>query len=88
MLIKEYRTPLPLEVEEYRIAQLYMIAKKSSQESVGGAGAGRGVEILVNNPYSDGPGGQGQFTHKILHIGRLVIRDIKLGLSCAKLSQN
>lgn len=26
MLIKEYRIPLPLTVEEYRIAQLYMIA--------------------------------------------------------------
>lgn len=25
MLIKEYRIPLPLTVEEYRIAQLYMI---------------------------------------------------------------
>ena len=25
MLIKEYRIPLPLSVEEYRIAQLYMI---------------------------------------------------------------
>ena len=26
MLIKEYRIPLPLTIEEYRIAQLYMIA--------------------------------------------------------------
>jgi hypothetical protein len=26
MLIKEYHIPLPLTVEEYRIAQLYMIA--------------------------------------------------------------
>lgn len=26
MLIKEYRIPLPLSVEEYKIAQLYMIA--------------------------------------------------------------
>ena len=26
MLIKEYRIPMPLTVEEYRIAQLYMIA--------------------------------------------------------------
>lgn len=25
MLIKEYRIPLPMSVEEYRIAQLYMI---------------------------------------------------------------
>ncbi|KAL3276185.1 hypothetical protein HHI36_020904 [Cryptolaemus montrouzieri] len=66
MLIKEYRIPLPLTVEEYRIAQLYMIAKKSRQES---SGAGSGVEILVNEPYKDGPGGQGQYTHKVYHVG-------------------
>ncbi len=33
MLIKEYRIPLPMSVEEYRIAQLYMIAKKSREET-------------------------------------------------------
>ena len=33
MLTKEYRIPLPMTVEEYRIAQLYMIAKKSREES-------------------------------------------------------
>ncbi|XP_069686277.1 protein retinal degeneration B isoform X6 [Periplaneta americana] len=66
MLIKEYHIPLPLTVEEYRIAQLYMIAKKSRDES---KGAGSGVEILVNEPYDDGPGGQGQYTHKIYHVG-------------------
>jgi hypothetical protein len=26
MLIKEYRIPVPMTVDEYRIAQLYMIA--------------------------------------------------------------
>lgn len=26
VLVKEYRIPLPLTVEEYRVAQLYMIA--------------------------------------------------------------
>ncbi|XP_071487163.1 protein retinal degeneration B-like [Diadema antillarum] len=66
MLIKEYRIPLPLSVEEYRIAQLYMIQKKSRQES---KGAGSGVEILINQPYEDGPGGSGQYTHKVYHIG-------------------
>ncbi|KAL3181906.1 hypothetical protein MRX96_035852 [Rhipicephalus microplus] len=35
MLLKEYRIPLPLSVEEYRVAQLYMIAKKSREESKG-----------------------------------------------------
>lgn len=66
MLLKEYRIALPLTVDEYRIAQLYMIAKKSREES---HGAGSGVEILVNEPYKDGPGGEGQYTHKIFHVG-------------------
>lgn len=88
MLIKEYRIPLPLTVEEYRIAQLYMIAvsfnlcqansiwnnlnfvfvkqKKSREES---SGAGSGIEILVNEPYENGPGGNGQYTRKIYHVG-------------------
>ncbi|XP_076674034.1 retinal degeneration B isoform X4 [Andrena cerasifolii] len=66
MLIKEYRIPLPLTVEEYRIAQLYMIAKKSREES---QGAGSGVEIIVNEPYNNGPGGNGQYTHKVYHVG-------------------
>ncbi|XP_050099369.1 protein retinal degeneration B isoform X1 [Anopheles aquasalis] len=66
MLIKEYRIPLPLTVEEYRIAQLYMIAKKSREES---SGAGSGVEIIVNEPYQNGPGGNGQYTRKIYHVG-------------------
>lgn len=65
MITKEYRIPMPLCVEEYRIAQLYMIAKKSRLES---EGEGSGVEILVNEPYSDGPGGSGQYTDKLYHI--------------------
>ncbi|XP_055915003.1 protein retinal degeneration B isoform X4 [Eupeodes corollae] len=67
MLIKEYRIPLPLTVDEYRIAQLYMIAKKSREES---HGEGSGVEIIINEPYQDGPGGKGgQYTKKIYHVG-------------------
>uniref|UniRef100_A0A6Q2WRM0 DDHD domain-containing protein n=1 Tax=Esox lucius TaxID=8010 RepID=A0A6Q2WRM0_ESOLU len=67
MLIKEYRIPMPMSVEEYRIAQLYMIQKKSREES---CGEGSGVEILENRPYVDGPGGSGQYTHKVYHIGK------------------
>ncbi|XP_041916360.1 membrane-associated phosphatidylinositol transfer protein 2-like isoform X5 [Alosa sapidissima] len=67
MLIKEYRIPMPLSVEEYRIAQLYMIQKKSREET---CGEGSGVEILENRPYADGPGGEGQYTHKVYHIGQ------------------
>uniref|UniRef100_A0A914C020 DDHD domain-containing protein n=1 Tax=Acrobeloides nanus TaxID=290746 RepID=A0A914C020_9BILA len=65
MLIKEYRILLPLSVEEYRVAQLYMIQKKSRLDS---EGAGSGVEIITNRPYTDGPGGSGQYTYKIYHI--------------------
>ncbi|XP_037121625.1 membrane-associated phosphatidylinositol transfer protein 2-like isoform X2 [Syngnathus acus] len=67
MLIKEYRIPMPMSVDEYRIAQLYMIQKKSREES---CGEGSGVEILENKPYQDGPGGSGQYTHKVYHIGK------------------
>ncbi|XP_061189651.1 protein retinal degeneration B-like isoform X2 [Saccostrea echinata] len=66
MLIKEYRIPLPMSVEEYRIAQLYMIQRKSREES---HGEGSGVEIITNEPYEDGPGGKGQYTYKIYHVG-------------------
>ncbi|XP_078083236.1 membrane-associated phosphatidylinositol transfer protein 2 isoform X2 [Mustelus asterias] len=66
MLIKEYHIPLPMSVEEYRIAQLYMIQKKSIEET---SGEGSGVEILENRPYDDGPGGSGQYTRKVYHIG-------------------
>ncbi|MEQ2215313.1 hypothetical protein XENOCAPTIV_030589, partial [Xenoophorus captivus] len=40
--------------------------KKSREES---CGEGSGVEILENKPYTDGPGGTGQYTHKVYHIG-------------------
>ena len=40
--------------------------KKSREES---HGAGSGVEILENQPYTEGPGGNGQYTYKIYHIG-------------------
>ncbi|KAK7086800.1 Membrane-associated phosphatidylinositol transfer protein 2, partial [Halocaridina rubra] len=42
--------------------------KKSRQES---HGEGSGVEILVNEPYENGPGpdGKGQYTHKVYHVG-------------------
>ena len=42
------------------------LQKKSREES---SGAGSGVEILINEPYEDGPGGSGQYTKKIYHVG-------------------
>ena len=43
-----------------------LFQKKSREES---CGEGSGVEILENKPYTDGPGGTGQYTHKVYHIG-------------------
>lgn len=40
--------------------------KKSRNES---HGTDSGVEIMENKPYKDGPGGDGQYTYKIYHIG-------------------
>ena len=33
MIIKEYRVVMPLSVEEYQVAQLYMVAKLSTQQT-------------------------------------------------------
>lgn len=46
---------------------LSSLQKKSREES---EGEGSGVEILENRPYTDGPGGSGQYTHKVYHIGQ------------------
>ena len=40
--------------------------KKSRLESTG---SGSAVEIIENRPYQNGPGGDGQYTKKIYHIG-------------------
>jgi len=64
MLQKEYRIPLPLTCEEYKIGQLYSVGKSSNMETKGDAG----VEVLVNEPYTDAER-TGQYTHKIMHLG-------------------
>lgn len=43
-----------------------MEQKKSRDES---KGQGSGIEILINEPYENGPGGNGQYTRKIYHVG-------------------
>ncbi|KAF2076177.1 hypothetical protein CYY_002530 [Polysphondylium violaceum] len=66
MLVKEFRVVLPLTVDEYRVGQLYSVAKTSSQETSNG----EGVEVLINEPYkNEEEGHEGQFTHKIYHLG-------------------
>jgi hypothetical protein len=48
--------------------------RKSKEES---QGRNSGIEIVENKPYSDGPGGQGQYTKKIYHIAGHVPQYIK-----------
>uniref|UniRef100_A0A7E4V263 Phosphatidylinositol transfer protein n=1 Tax=Panagrellus redivivus TaxID=6233 RepID=A0A7E4V263_PANRE len=69
MIIKEYRVILPLTVEEYQVGQLWSVAEASKQET----GGGEGVEVLKNEPFTNTPllNGQyssGQYTHKIYHL--------------------
>eukprot|EP00042_Codosiga_hollandica_P017481 m.48272 g.48272 ORF g.48272 m.48272 type:complete len:285 (-) comp47697_c0_seq1:156-1010(-) len=67
MLPVEYRLPMPLQVAEYRIGQIYMIAKHSHDNSSAGDA---GIEVLVNEPHTDPKHGAGQYTEKRLHLGR------------------
>ena len=46
-MIVEFRIPLPFEVNDLEVAQLYMVAKL--QENV--TGGGEGVIVLKNEPY-------------------------------------
>jgi len=64
MLVKEYRICMPLSVEEYKIGQLYMIAKHSLEQSQ----KGEGVEVVENRPHEDPEHGSGQFTEKRIHL--------------------
>jgi len=55
---------MPLSVEEYKIGQLYMIAKHSLEQSE----KGEGVEVVTNEPYYHDVHGQGQFTEKRVYL--------------------
>ncbi|KAJ2161015.1 hypothetical protein GGF46_001817 [Coemansia sp. RSA 552] len=63
VLVKEFRIRNNCTVEEYRIAQLFAVAKMSLNET----GGGEGVEVIKNEPYDD-EHGKGQYTYKIYHL--------------------
>ncbi|XP_047511341.1 cytoplasmic phosphatidylinositol transfer protein 1 [Pieris napi] len=64
VLTKEYRICMPITVEEYRIGQLYMIARHSYEQST----TGEGVEVIANEEVTDEVNGVGQFTEKRIHL--------------------
>ncbi|XP_063973898.1 cytoplasmic phosphatidylinositol transfer protein 1 [Diachasmimorpha longicaudata] len=64
VLTKEYRICMPLTTEEYRVGQLYMIARHSHEQS----DADEGVEVVENSECEDPVHGKGQFTEKRIHL--------------------
>ncbi|CAM6102930.1 unnamed protein product [Calypogeia fissa] len=60
----EFRVVMPLSVEEYRIAQMYMVTRMQEQQTSGS----EGVEVLVNEPFENEEYGRGQYTSKIYHL--------------------
>ncbi|XP_059479824.1 cytoplasmic phosphatidylinositol transfer protein 1 [Neocloeon triangulifer] len=64
VLTKEYRICMPLTVEEYKVGQLYMIARHSLEQSE----KGEGVEVVENSPCEDEVHGKGQYTEKRIHL--------------------
>ncbi|KAK0414774.1 hypothetical protein QR680_011609 [Steinernema hermaphroditum] len=69
MLIKEYRIPLPLGLDEYRRGQLYAMSEASKAET----GGGEGVEVLKSEPFTStdirkGEELSGIYTKKIYRI--------------------
>lgn len=51
---------------QYKIGQLYMIARHSLEQSA----EGEGVEVIENEPCEDPVHGKGQYTEKRIHLSR------------------
>ncbi|XP_053988974.1 cytoplasmic phosphatidylinositol transfer protein 1 [Hylaeus anthracinus] len=64
VLTKEYRICMPLTTEEYRIGQLYMIARHSHEQSDNDGG----VEVIENVECDHPEHGKGQYTEKRIHL--------------------
>ena len=52
--------------KQYRIGQLYLIAKHCHEQSQ----AGDGVEVIKNEPCEDETHGKGRYTEKRIHISQ------------------
>ncbi|XP_073156289.1 uncharacterized protein [Henckelia pumila] len=64
--MKEFRIVMPLSLEEYKVAQMYMVMKMQQQNTSGD----EGVEVLDNRPFEDDELGKGQYTFKIYRLQR------------------
>lgn len=66
VVLREFRIPMPMSVEEYQTAQLYMTAKSTRMEADRENGAK--VEVLKNELCEHPQYGKGQFTLKVYHM--------------------
>ncbi|XP_027086669.1 uncharacterized protein [Coffea arabica] len=64
VLMKEFRVVMPLTLEEYQIAQMYMVMKMQQENTAGT----EGVEVLENRPFEDDEFGKGQYTLKLYRL--------------------
>lgn len=64
VLMKEFRVVMPLTLEEYQIAQMYMVMKMQQENTTGT----EGVEVLENRPFEDDEFGKGQYTLKLYRL--------------------
>uniref|UniRef100_A0A5B7BFM4 Putative phosphatidylinositol transfer protein 1-like isoform X1 n=1 Tax=Davidia involucrata TaxID=16924 RepID=A0A5B7BFM4_DAVIN len=62
--IKEFRIVMPLSLDEYQIAQMYMVMKMQQQSTT----STEGVEVLENRPFQDDVFGMGQYTSKVYRL--------------------
>ena len=53
-------------MEQYRIAQRYMVTKMQ-QENTSGS---EGVEVMINKPFKDDELGEGLYTRKVYRLER------------------
>eukprot|EP00127_Corallochytrium_limacisporum_P007027 Clim_evm35s240 gene=Clim_evmTU35s240 len=64
MKVVEYRIPMPLEVKEYKVGQLYMISRHTVEQ----VEKGTMVDVIANEPCESPENGPGQYTEKNIHL--------------------
>lgn len=62
--LKEFRIVMPMSLEEYHVAHMYVVMKMSQQHTTGK----EGIEVLENRPFEDDVLGTGRYTNKIYRL--------------------
>ncbi|KAF6150556.1 hypothetical protein GIB67_030357 [Kingdonia uniflora] len=62
--IREFRISMPISLEEYQIAQMYMVTKMQEESTT----TSEGVEVLKNRAFENDVLGKGRYTSKVYHL--------------------